>query len=443
MASPPPPGLRPYRPKVLRDPVYGNITIPSRVLLELVDSPEFQRLRRIRQLGMCFAVFHGAEHSRFQHALGVMWLMARILEHWHQRRLVDLSEEERQTACAAALLHDVGHGPFSHALERVFSGVDHESLGLQVVRRRLAPILERNGLDPARVEGILAGTDPNPVFHELLSSQLDVDRMDYLQRDSLYTGVKYGLFDIDRIVDTVLPMREGPEEPLLAAVDPKGTEAVEEYLFSRYFMHWQVYLHRTVRAAEVLLRVVLQRARAVHAETPGAVHLPPNLRFLFETLPHEEDRFLDSFLNLDDFDFFHAIKLWRQSPDPVLADLASRFVGRRPFKALDHPGEGEVLDRIRESVQECHGADWEWYLHEDTPSDRGYGVYEPGSARIPIRVLIDPPFRWQEISQVTRTEAVLALARQVRRPLLLMTGESRKRVRSWMKTRSSQESTGS
>jgi HD superfamily phosphohydrolase len=439
MPPPPAPEARSYRAKVLRDPVYGNISIPSRVLLELVDSPEFQRLRRIRQLGMCFAVFHGAEHSRFQHALGVMWLMHRILEHWHQRRLLELSEEERQTACAAALLHDVGHGPFSHALERVFSGVDHEVLGRRVIRRRLGPILERNGLDPARVEAILAGTDPNPVFHELLSSQLDVDRMDYLQRDSLYTGVKYGLFDIDRIVDTVLPMREGPDQPVLTAVDPKGTEAVEEYLFSRYFMHWQVYLHRTVRAAEVLLRVVLQRARAVHSEQPRAVHLPPNLRFLFEVHPDDEDRFLESFLDLDDFDVFHAIKLWRGSPDPVLADLATRFAGRRPFKALDHPGEGEVLERIRESVRECHGADWEWYLHEDTPSDRGYGVYEPGSARIPIRVLLHPPSGWREISQVTRTDAVLALARHVRRPLLLVSAESRGRLRPWLENRARQQ----
>ena len=424
-----PPPSRPYREKVLRDPVYGNITIPSRVLLDLVDSPEFQRLRRIRQLGMCFTVFHGAEHSRFQHALGVMWLMHRILEHWHQRSLLDLQEEQRLAACAAALLHDVGHGPFSHALERVFSGVDHEALGRRIVRRRLAPILERHGLEPDLVEALMAGTFPDPVFHELLSSQLDVDRMDYLQRDSLYTGVKYGLFDIDRIIYTIVPMRERPDGPLVSAVDPKGTEAVEEYLFSRYFMHWQVYLHRTVRAAEVMLRVVLQRARAVHAEHPGDLHLPPNLSFLFLQSPSQEDDFLEAFLNLDDFDVFHAIKLWRQSRDPVLADLATRFVGRRPFKALDHPGEGELMDRIRQCVKDCHGSDWEWYLHEDTPSDRGYGVYEPGGGGVPIRVLLDPPHRWQEISEVTRTDAVLALARQVRRPLLLVTGECRQRLR--------------
>ncbi len=425
-----PPPSRPYREKVLRDPVYGNITIPSRVLLDLVDSPEFQRLRRIRQLGMCFTVFHGAEHSRFQHALGVMWLMHRILEHWQQHRLLDLQPEQRLAACAAALLHDVGHGPFSHALERVFSGVDHEALGRRIVRRRLAPILERHGLAPDMVEAMMAGTYRDPVFHELLSSQLDVDRMDYLQRDSLYTGVKYGLFDIDRIIYTVIPMREGPEGSLVSAVDPKGTEAVEEYLFSRYFMHWQVYLHRTVRAAEVLLRVVLERAHAVYARNPEDLHLPPNLEFLFHHPAGLGDEFLEAFLDLDDFDVFHAIKLWRHSRDPVLADLSTRFARRRLFKALDHPGEGEVMERIRQCARDCHGPDWEWYLHEDTPSDRGYGVYEPGSGGVPIRVLLDPPHRWQEFSEVTRTDAVLALARQVRRPLLLVTSECRQRLRA-------------
>ena len=434
MSSRPPvvPPRSGFREKVLRDPVYGNITIPAPVLLDLVDSPEFQRLRRIRQLGMCFTVFHGAEHSRFQHALGVMWLMHRILGHWQEQGLAEVGPEQRQAACAAALLHDVGHGPFSHALERVFSGVDHEVLGRRIVRRRLAPILERHGLDPCVVEALMAGTFEDPVYHELLASQLDVDRMDYLQRDSLYTGVKYGLFDIDRIIYTVIPMRERPGGPLVAAVDPKGTEAVEEYLFSRYFMHWQVYLHRTVRAAEVLLRVVLQRARAAWEQRPDALHLPPNLRFLFQEPKAEEDGFLEAFLDLDDFDFFHAIKLWRRSRDPVLADLAGRFTGRRPFKALDHPGEGELLDRVREAARDCHGADWEWYVHEDTPSDRGYGVYEPGSARVPIRVLVEPPHRWREISEVTRTEAVLALARHVRRPLLLVSGEVRRRVRPWL-----------
>lgn len=421
-----------FREKVLRDPVYGNIAIPDLVLLELADSPEFQRLRRIRQLGMCFTVFHGAEHSRFQHALGVMWLMHRILEHWREREVLTLPPRLKQAACAAALLHDVGHGPFSHALERVFSRVDHEALGRQIVRRRLAPILERHEVDPATVEAIMAGTHPDRVFHELLASQLDVDRMDYLQRDSLYTGVKYGLFDIDRILYTLVPMREREDGPLLVSVDPKGTEAVEEYLFSRYFMHWQVYLHRTVRAAEVMLRVVLQRAKAVHAQDPSALHLPPNLRFLFE--PSHED-FLEDFLELDDFDVFHAIKLWRRSSDPVLADLANRFTGRMPFKALEHPGEGPTLDRVREVIRACHGEHWEWYLHEDTPSDRGYGVYEPGGAGVPIRVLTDPPHRWREISEVTRTEAVLALARHVRRPLLMVASECRDDVERVMAAR--------
>lgn len=409
--------------KVFRDPIHGNVLIPWPFLLELVDHPSFQRLRRIRQLGMGFTTYHGAEHSRFQHALGAMWLMHRILASWKSRRLCAVSVDEEKAACAAALLHDVGHGPFSHALERVFSGVDHEALGRRIVRERLAGVLERRGVDPDTVLAMMGGTYPRPVFCELIASQLDVDRMDYLQRDSLYTGVKYGLFDVERILHTLVPIGD----PEVAAVDPKGTEAVEEYLFSRYFMHWQVYLHRTVRASEVLLRVVLQRARHVYRRDPEAVTLPPNMRFLFAGVDPASEEFLSGFLDLDDFDVFHAIKLWRQSPDPILADLARRFLERRPFKALSRPASEEALQRACQAARERLGDDWSWYVHEDTPSDLGFGLYEPGGGKTPIRVLAGPG-QWREISEVTRTDAILSLSRQVSQPYLMVAEECRREV---------------
>lgn len=411
-----------YRDKILRDPVHGSLPIPWPVLLDLIDQPAFQRLRSIRQLGMCFTTFHGAEHSRFQHVLGVMWLMHRVLDRWHQRGLCQLPLEERQSACAAALLHDVGHGPFSHALERVFSSVDHEALSRRIVRERLAPVLERHGLAAETVTAMMEGTYPRLAFHELLASQLDVDRMDYLLRDSLYTGVRYGLFDLDRILGSLVPLEDG-QGGLLAALDPKGVDAVEEFLFSRYFMQWQIYRHRTVRAAEALLRAVLERSRRAYERDPACLAIPPNLLVLFRGEDPSSESFLDHFLLLDDFDLFHAIKLWRSSSDTVLADLSRRFTERRPYKVLAHPGPGEKLEAVERLVQQRFGDDWRFYLREDSPEDAGFEVYR-GDHNRPIRVKTGDS-TWREFSQMTRTEAVLALAATVRADSLLIAPECR------------------
>lgn len=410
-----------YRDKVLRDPVHGSLPIPWPVLLDLIDTPAFQRLRQIRQLGMCFTTFHGAEHSRFQHVLGVMWLMHRVLDRWHQRGLCQLPLEERQSACAAALLHDIGHGPFSHALERVFSNVDHESLSRRIVRERLAPVLERHGLQAETVSAMMEGTYPRTAFHELLASQLDVDRMDYLLRDSLYTGVRYGLFDLDRILASLVPLQEG--DNLMAALDPKGVDAVEEFLFSRYFMQWQIYRHRTVRSAEALLRAVLERSRKAYEKDPACLAIPPNLLVLFRGEDPASEAFLDHFLLLDDFDLFHAIKLWRSSSDLVLADLSKRFTERRPYKVLPHPGPGEKLQAVERLVQDRFGEDWHFYLRADSPEDAGFEVYR-GDHNRPIRVKTGDS-TWREFSQMTRTDAVLALATTVRADSLLIAPECR------------------
>lgn len=415
-----------YRDKVLRDPVHGSLTIPWPVLIDIMDTPAFQRLRSIRQLGMCYTTFHGAEHSRFQHVLGVMWLMYRVLDRWHARGLCQLSLEERQSACAAAMLHDIGHGPFSHALERVFSAVDHESLSRRIVRERLAPVLERHGLSAGVVSAMMEGTYARAAFHELLASQLDVDRMDYLLRDSLYTGVRYGLFDLDRIVASLVPLSDG-QGGLLAALDPKGVDAVEEFLFSRYFMQWQIYRHRTVRSAEALLRAVLERSRQVYERDPACLAIPPNLLVLFRGEDPASDSFLDHFLLLDDFDLFHAIKLWRSSSDGILADLARRFTERRPYKVLPHPGPGPRLEAVEKLVEARFGKEWRFYLRADMPEDQGFELYR-GDENRPIRVKTGET-SWKEFSQMTRTDAVLALGATVRNESLLIAPECRDEAR--------------
>ncbi|MDO5296624.1 MAG: HD domain-containing protein [bacterium] len=421
--------------RVLRDPLYGNISITKPALMALIDSPACQRLRRIRQLGMCSSVFHGAENSRFQHAVGVMWLMHRVLSHWRERKLIKFSKDVEQAALAAALLHDIGHGPFSHALEHTFSAIDHERLGRLIISHELAPIMEEHKIDPLLVLSIMDGTYEEPIFHELLSSQLDVDRMDYLLRDSLYTGTKYGVFDIDHIIFNLRPFYDKQDKCWVCAISPKGIEAVTTYIFSRYFTYWQVYLHHTVRANEVLLRTVLKRAQFVYSQSPETLELPSNLRFLFDTRlePNSDSpTFIEAFLNTDDYDFFHAIKMWAQCSDPVLADLASRFTNRVAFKAFDHPGDGALFIRIKKQVQDMYGDNWEWYIHEDTPSNKGfYSLYEPGKAA-PIRVLWNCPEGWREISRVSRTRAISTLSETVSRPLLILTKECYQKVKPWL-----------
>lgn len=409
--------------KTLRDPVHGNMYLPDPLILDLVDSFEFQRLRRIRQLGSCFLVFHGAEHSRFQHALGTMWLMHSVLERWESHGRFRADAEVRKAALAAALLHDIGHGPFSHALEHTFVGLDHEKLGHRIITGPLRPLLESHGCNPQDVVDLLSNRFREPVLCELLSGQLDVDRMDYLQRDSLYTGVKYGLFDSQRILETLVPLRATadqedlfaePREGLVLAIDGKGVLAVEEFLFSRYFMYWQVYLHRAVRSAELLLRLTLDRAREVFSQHRDLLWLPPNLQFLFALNPaslEEDQQFLANFLELDDFDLFHALKMWRHSQDPVLSDLSHRVLSRRLYKGVELSARPELPGQLKKRAQELYGETWRYYVQTDPLDSASYGIYRPGTDR-PIRTLVPPEGSWQEISRATHSTAILGLSQQ-------------------------------
>lgn len=407
--------------RVFRDPVYGNISVASPAVLDVIDSPYFQRLRRIHQLGMCHLVYYGAEHSRFQHSIGAMWLMHRILTHWRVTGAAAISDDLALVGTLAALLHDVGHGPFSHALENVFSNVHHEAIGMRIVGERLRPMLEGRGVDVDLLLNVMRGTAGLPFLSELISSQMDVDRMDYLLRDSHYTGVRYGLFDVDRIIFTLTPIpdRTAPERHILA-ITAKGMHAAEEYLFSRHSMYWQVYFHKTTRACEVLLKSVLQRAREVFGEKQ-AIELPRNLRFMFEMAASNTEAWLDAYLGLDDTDLFHAIKLWRSDSDETLADLAHRFIDRRPFKALpllsDDP---EVIAEIEAEVSRHYGPRTRYYMHVDRPSDTAYDFYTARPGTPVIRVLTEAPDGWEEISAVAQTQAVRALSREVTRAYVML-----------------------
>lgn len=423
-----------FTEKIFRDPVYGNISVSHAAVLDVIDSPEFQRLRRIHQLGMCHTVYHGAEHTRFQHSLGAMWLMHRVLRNWRDSRDLRLSPDVELAATLAALLHDVGHGPFSHALENVFTHVHHEEIGKRIVSERLRPTMERHGVDVDRVLGIMRGTAGLPYLSELISSQVDVDRMDYLLRDSLYTGVRYGLYDIDRMVYALMPIVDPASGSTVLALDPKGIHVAEEYVFARYSMYWQVYFHKTTRSCEMVLRSVLCRARDLMATRPDAVYVPPSLTFIFEPdLAHSPEAWLAAFVELDDTDLYHAIKVWRHSADPILADLADRFINRRLFKTLRAPADAARRQAIREVVERAYGAEAVGYYHHvDRPSDSAYDYYTAGADTAAIRVVLGPaprngasgaPVRWEEISRVTQTQAVQAIGQVVSRANVLVPEE--------------------
>lgn len=324
--------------KLFSDPVHGFVSVPKDLVLDLVQTPEVQRLRRIRQLGVGHMVFPGAEHSRFGHALGAMALMHDCLSSLQEKGTM-LSAEEVRAAMCVALLHDVGHGPFSHTLEHeLIADFEHE----QMSRALIVRLNKRFG---GALDGALAifdDTHPRAWLHTLISSQLDMDRLDYLRRDSYYTGVVEGRVGVGRIIRTMRvvndPEADGQER---IVVEAKARYAVENFLISRRLMYWQVYLHKTVLAGDHLLRSVIRRAR--HLLAAGSdlrTHVRSNasrafLFFLENRLSAADvasDEVQDQFVALDDTDIIHTLKTWCGSSDAILADLCTRFLNRNFFR---------------------------------------------------------------------------------------------------------------
>src|SRR6266496_1767918 len=320
--------------RIYRDPVHNIIPLrddsaEDRLMMRLIDAPEFQRLRRIKQLGLGLYTYQGAEHSRFTHSLGALHLMARILDRLRESNKI--SPEDRAAAQAAALLHDVGHGPFSHAMEAVL-GFHHEEWTVRAVtsdETEIGQALHSHSRElPRRIASIIEGTFKPAALAQLVSSQLDVDRMDYLLRDSLMTGAKYGLYDLEWIINA-LQIDEERDRIYVAA---RGVFAVEEYLQARYYMFRQVYFHRTLRSAEAVLRSALGRALEL-TEKGVDIWCAPGTSF--EKVLRRQSLSITEHLEMDDSDVIFHMKQWQHSSDPVLSDLSRRFIGRRLFKAID------------------------------------------------------------------------------------------------------------
>ncbi len=309
--------------KIINDPVYGFITINHPLIFSILAHPYYQRLRRITQMAMGQLVYPGAVHTRFHHSLGAYHLMGNAVNELRSKG-TDITEEEEVAVKAAILLHDIGHGPYSHALEHVVvKGVHHEALSLQIMHEMNAAF---EGQLTLAIQ-IFTGAYHKPFLHQLISGQLDVDRMDYLSRDSFFCGVSEGVIGYDRILKMLIVV----DGQLM--IEEKGIYSVEKFLVARRQMYWQVYLHKTVLSAEKMLVKILERARSLYTSTDAAMQTGSALDYFLGSFNGTMDAHaLAQFCALDDHDIMHAIKRWSAHPDKVLSLLCSRFLSRQLYK---------------------------------------------------------------------------------------------------------------
>jgi HD superfamily phosphohydrolase len=359
--------------KIINDPIYGFISIESDLLHRLIEHPYFQRLRRIKQLGMTNLVYPGAEHTRFHHALGAMHLMEKAIETLRQKD-IDISEQEKESAMVAILLHDIGHGPFSHTLEfSIVPGLTHEEISLLFFEELNREF--EGKLDQA-IE-IFRGKHPKKFLHELVSSQLDVDRLDYLTRDSFYTGVSEGIIGLDRIIQ----MLYVKDNQLL--IEEKGIYSIEKFMIARRLMYWQVYLHKTSLAADALLINLLKRARVLIAQ--GKLIFQPKALFPFlkdDIHPDQfenKGKFIEHFSLLDDHDIWVSIKNWAHSDDRILSELCTMLLNRKLLKTRisREPFQDIEESKLKEEILKNY--DWltsdedaEYFFHAGEVNNAAY-----------------------------------------------------------------------
>ena len=334
------------RKKIFNDPVYGFITVPYGILFDLIEHPYFQRLRRIKQLSLTHYVYPGALHTRFHHALGALHLMQQTIDVLKSKD-VQITPEEEEAVCIAILLHDIGHGPFSHTLEGALIDISHEEISALFMEELNK---EFEGKLDLAIK-IFRNQYSKKFLHQLVSSQLDMDRLDYLNRDSFFTGVSEGVIGYDRIIK----MLDVYENELV--IEEKGIYSIEKFLIARRLMYWQVYLHKTVLSAELMLIQVFKRAKQL---VQNGMELPVSKRLNFflsrnftkKNYLSDKKELLKNFARLDDDDIFYSLKLFEESTDNTLSFLASSILHRRLFKLKysNVPIERDYIDKVRLKV---------------------------------------------------------------------------------------------
>lgn len=389
------------RKKIFNDPVYGFVSVPHGILLDLIDHPYFQRLRRIRQLGLSSFVYPGALHTRFHHALGALHLMQEAIETIRQKG-TEITLEEAEGASIAILLHDIGHGPFSHALEHTLAAMHHEdlsSLFMEDLNRQFEGQLEL-------AIQIFRDQYPKRFLHQLVSGQLDMDRMDYLNRDSFFTGVSEGVISYDRIIK-MLAVHQGE-----LVVEEKGMYSIEKFLIARRLMYWQVYLHKTGVAAEKMLIHTLRRAREIvlgGAELEMPRHLDWFLRWEPKA-PIQAAEMLSHFARLDDHDVTSAIKYWSEASDFTLAFLSKGLLDRQLFRLEWHqaPISPDYAQTVRQKIAAEMGkqAILEHLVYTGSESNRAYDdskeqikILFKSGAVLPIDQCSDVPLYTQLVTK--------------------------------------------
>ncbi|MFV0255339.1 MAG: HD domain-containing protein [Erysipelotrichaceae bacterium] len=350
--------------KVFRDPIHSYIHVEDSVIAELIDTKEFQRLRRIHQLGGTFMVFHAAEHSRFGHSLGVYEIVRRMVS---EVKDIDnaLNEYEKITVMCAALLHDLGHGPFSHAFEAV-SGANHEEMTIKIILEtsEVNKVLSKYDKNlPHDVACVINHTHTKTLLTQLVSSQLDADRMDYLLRDSYYTGTTYGEFDLERILRTLKVV----DEQLV--VKETGVHTIEDYIMARYHMYWQVYFHPTSRSFEAILVKLFKRIKEVET----AKNYP-----MFKGLFAGDKISVADHYILDESACYYGINLLREHSDKILSDLSRRILERDLFEYIDI----DKSDSITDHLGLAQGDDPDYYLYIDSAKQLPYSPYNPNEENL-------------------------------------------------------------
>lgn len=374
--------------KVLRDPIHGYVNIKLKVVWDCLNAKEFQRLRRIRQLGGAYMAYHTAEHTRFAHSLGVYEIVRKMVEENRSIREA-LSEIDKVTVMLAGLLHDLGHGPYSHSFELI-SPFRHEEMTIRMIRGQteVHAIME-NALPglAERVAQVIEGTHENSILIQMISGQLDADRMDYLLRDAYFTGTKYGEFDIQRVLRTIR-VRDGK-----LVVKQSGMHSVEDYIMARYHMYWQVYYHPVARCYELLMKAFFMRLQDLAKKDVRVLD-----RFLpFAPIVLHQPITIEQHVAMDEPCFNYGLALYQTDEDPILADLAGRIVNRRLFGYEDRISEAQS-DFLRARLIQA-GYDPRYYLLSDEARQRPYVPYK-GDQKSMIYV-VTPQEEVCELSEVS------------------------------------------